>query len=237
MSFVLKYTPSTVPSHGFSARIDGTVVFATSGDGFANYEVVTQDISNFTGPGARVLSFEITCNLLGIGDSTCPRYDVDDVSLRTPDHPSAPDGDGDGIPDATDNCPAASNADQADGDADGIGDACDSDGGGGGGTPPTCAGKPATIVGTVNEEIVRGTQGSDVIAALEGSDVVRAGNGNDIVCGGTGKDELEGQGGRDKLFGEDGKDELDGGAGKGDKCNGGKGKDDAAHSCEREKKI
>ena len=36
-----------------------------------------------------------------------------------------PDGDGDGVPDATDNCPGTSDPDQADGDGDGIGTACD----------------------------------------------------------------------------------------------------------------
>ncbi len=39
---------------------------------------------------------------------------------------SAPDADGDGVPDAVDNCPDTANADQADADGDGIGDACDS---------------------------------------------------------------------------------------------------------------
>ncbi len=37
------------------------------------------------------------------------------------------DTDGDGVPDNTDNCPAAPNADQADTDGDGIGNACDAD--------------------------------------------------------------------------------------------------------------
>jgi hypothetical protein len=41
--------------------------------------------------------------------------------------PPLPDGDGDGVPDEADNCPSASNPDQADGDADGIGDVCDTD--------------------------------------------------------------------------------------------------------------
>jgi Thrombospondin type 3 repeat len=37
------------------------------------------------------------------------------------------DSDGDGIPDARDNCPTIANANQADTDGDGIGDACDTD--------------------------------------------------------------------------------------------------------------
>ncbi len=36
-----------------------------------------------------------------------------------------PDRDGDGVPDATDNCPSLSNSDQSDSDNDGYGDACD----------------------------------------------------------------------------------------------------------------
>ena len=37
----------------------------------------------------------------------------------------APDADGDGVPDAADNCSLVSNPDQLDTDGDGIGDACD----------------------------------------------------------------------------------------------------------------
>lgn len=40
---------------------------------------------------------------------------------------SAPDGDGDGVPDNADNCPAIANADQANTDGDGEGNACDVD--------------------------------------------------------------------------------------------------------------
>jgi hypothetical protein len=39
--------------------------------------------------------------------------------------PTPPDGDGDGVPDHLDNCPADANAAQADSDQDGPGDACD----------------------------------------------------------------------------------------------------------------
>jgi hypothetical protein len=40
---------------------------------------------------------------------------------------AVPDGDGDGVPDAEDNCPAVPNPTQTDTDGDGEGDACDSD--------------------------------------------------------------------------------------------------------------
>jgi hypothetical protein len=44
----------------------------------------------------------------------------------TPTPPPPPaDSDGDGIPDASDNCPANANSDQADGDQDGVGNACE----------------------------------------------------------------------------------------------------------------
>lgn len=41
------------------------------------------------------------------------------------DGPPAPDGDGDGVPDATDNCPTTANADQRNHDSDRFGDGCD----------------------------------------------------------------------------------------------------------------
>jgi thrombospondin type 3 repeat protein len=43
------------------------------------------------------------------------------AAWKTPD----PDADGDGVADATDNCPSVPNADQSDSDGDGLGDACD----------------------------------------------------------------------------------------------------------------
>lgn len=53
----------------------------------------------------------------------------DDSSTTVTVHVVAPtvtDSDGDGVPDATDNCPNTANPGQADADGDGIGDACDS---------------------------------------------------------------------------------------------------------------
>ncbi|OLY93478.1 Por secretion system C-terminal sorting domain-containing protein [Cnuella takakiae] len=56
------------------------------------------------------------------------------------------DQDGDGIPDAQDNCPATGNADQLDTDKDGIGDVCDTDDDGDGTTDETdCAPLDASI--------------------------------------------------------------------------------------------
>lgn len=53
--------------------------------------------------------------------------DLDKAILLTNLGPKSgsPDGDSDGIPDATDNCPAVSNPDQMDSDGDGVGDACE----------------------------------------------------------------------------------------------------------------
>ncbi|WP_445263323.1 thrombospondin type 3 repeat-containing protein [Pseudokineococcus sp. 5B2Z-1] len=48
------------------------------------------------------------------------------VVVTPPPPPPAPDADGDGVPDASDNCPAAANPGQDDVDGDGLGDACDS---------------------------------------------------------------------------------------------------------------
>jgi Lamin Tail Domain/Thrombospondin type 3 repeat len=47
------------------------------------------------------------------------------INCTVPPAPS--DGDGDGVPDASDNCPAAANAGQENADGDSEGDACDSD--------------------------------------------------------------------------------------------------------------
>lgn len=79
-----------------------------------------------------------------------------------------PDGDGDGIPDAGDNCPARSNAAQADGDGDGLGDACDA----------TCFETPIVLAGVAPTEAISGSWvkvlgsglGPDLCVRFDGSE-------------------------------------------------------------------
>lgn len=115
----------------------------------------------------------------------------------------------------------------------------------------TCAGQPATIVGTAGADRLVGTRGNDVVLARGGADVIRTFAGHDIICagrgadvvrsgiwadrvfgnagrdrllGGGGADDLFGNRGADRLFGRAGRDELNGGAGF-DVCRGNRGAD------------
>ncbi len=66
---------------------------------------------------------------------------------------------------------------------------------------PTCAGLPATIVGTQGNDKILGTPRRDVIAALSGWDTVRGRAGDDVICGSDGADTLVGDRGDDRLYG------------------------------------
>ncbi|HET6363202.1 MAG TPA: thrombospondin type 3 repeat-containing protein [Gemmatimonadota bacterium] len=80
----------------------------------------------------------------GVGDACAGDGGGGDGGCVLPDGTAPPEGgtepgtcpvddsDGDGIPDAEDNCLFAFNPDQADADGDGVGDACNGDGGDGG---------------------------------------------------------------------------------------------------------
>ena len=125
---------------------------------------------------------------------------------------------------------------------------------------PTCAGLPATIVGTSGADKLKGTSGPDVIVGLGGNDTILASGGNDVICGGSGADTINAGGGHDVAYGgigndivhgdagndalsggdgadslmaDDGDDTLDGGAGSPDSCQGGAGVDSASITCEK----
>jgi uncharacterized repeat protein (TIGR01451 family) len=119
------------------------------------------------------------------------------------------------------------------------------------GAPRSCAGRTATVIGTVGADTLSGTDKRDVIAALGGDDRITALEGRDIVCGGAGNDVLRaggggdlvragpgddrvrGAGGDDVLAGNGGNDNLGGGPGDDalrggngtDRCAGGPGRD------------
>ena len=86
-----------------------------------------------------------------------------------------------------------------------FGVAAANDGGGGGGVI-YCHGIPATIVGTLGNDILVGTAGPDVIAALSGDDSITGGPGDDLICAGPGRDKMIGGLGSDWLDGESGSD-------------------------------
>jgi Ca2+-binding RTX toxin-like protein len=65
---------------------------------------------------------------------------------------------------------------------------------------PTCAGLPATIVGTPGRDNIRGTPGADVIVGLGGIDSIRGLAGNDVICGGRRFDEIRGGAGNDIII-------------------------------------
>ena len=98
---------------------------------------------------------------------------------------------------------------------------------------PQCQGRPATLVGTLGDDILQGTPGPDVIVGLAGDDRIFGANGNDVICGGLdndfalggrGDDRLIGGLARDGLVGSAGSDVVLGGAGR-DTLVGGRGDD------------
>lgn len=75
------------------------------------------------GPFYCTAGCDADCNETGVPDK-CELEDNDCNHDGVPDT-CEPDGDGDTVIDACDNCPVVHNADQSDADADGVGDACE----------------------------------------------------------------------------------------------------------------
>jgi hypothetical protein len=74
--------------------------------------------------GLAVGEHDLTALAVDVYGRTDPSRQGVHFTVQPPFTPP-PDGDKDGVPDATDNCPADANANQADGDSDGVGDACE----------------------------------------------------------------------------------------------------------------
>lgn len=96
-----------------------------------------------------------------------------------------------------------------------------------------CGEFEATILGTMDSEVIVGTTGDDVIMGYGGDDEIDGLGGNDVICGGSGADVIDGglgndiingDGDDDRLIGKGGDDVLDGGLGN-DTILGGSGAD------------
>ena len=75
------------------------------------------------------------------------------------------------------------------------------------GPPPRCQGVPATIVGTINNDVINGTAGNDVIVAGDGNDTINGLAGNDRICAGTpATTSINAGTGADVVFGDPGAD-------------------------------
>ncbi|MEI6641302.1 MAG: hypothetical protein WCL10_04655 [Novosphingobium sp.] len=82
-----------------------------------------------------------------------------------------------------------------------------------------------TLIGDLNDNVLRGNGGDDTLVGQGGNDTLSGGNGNDALRGEAGNDVLAGDKGNDLLNGGDGADNLSGGAGL-DTLNGGNGEDE-----------
>jgi Ca2+-binding RTX toxin-like protein len=158
------------------------------------------------------------------------------------------DRDGDGVPDAGDNCADDPNPNQEDTDGDGIGDACDPDPDDGPNADPDDDGltnAEEAQIGTdpndpdsdddgINDgdEVAAGTDPLNdgdpgivcTIIGTERSELLRGTPGPDVICGFGGNDRIYGFGGDDILLGGEGNDRIYGGDGD-DRAMGGPGRD------------
>lgn len=80
------------------------------------------------------------------------------------------------------------------------------------------------LVGSENNNIIRGRDGNDSIYGGGGDDTLYGGPGSDVIRGGVGNDRIDGGGGADRLIGGDGNDTISAGLGD-DYIDGGGGND------------
>jgi hypothetical protein len=117
-------SPSTSATFSFAASTVGDS-FVCRLDAQAEAPCPSPFTADALGRGAHRLTVA-AIDEFGRRDATPAVYDwtVDPTPQVLPAPPAA-DADGDGVPDAADDCPGVANASQADGDHDGVGDACE----------------------------------------------------------------------------------------------------------------
>ena len=220
-------------------------------DGTVVSEQAAGSTANPTSPGDTA-SFALTPAQRGSADNFAVFYRDETGNwgrIATGDIPAspAPDGDGDGIPNATDNCPAVANTDQADADGNGIGDVCDTppdgDGDGAPDTTDNCPTDPnpgqedgdGDGIGDECDPIAGpnnpggGNQTPPPACSSEkrgtgGNDRLEGTSGSDRLVGLKVNDNIKGLGGDDCLLGNKGSDRINGGDGA-DQIGGGNRRD------------
>ena len=103
-----------------SETLDQTITLNRNGLGEVGYIEVYRDARSATASTATSIAGSITVEVVGVPDAVI-------VSESGVFGTGNQDSDGDGVPDASDNCTLAANAAQRDTDGDGIGNACDAD--------------------------------------------------------------------------------------------------------------
>ena len=114
---------TTLPVSGKSVGFTVTGANTGSGSGTTNSSGQT----TFTYTGTNVGTDTITAWVDDDSDGVLDAGESFTTATKIWEAAAPTDSDGDGIPDATDNCPTVPNPDQKDTDGDGIGDACDPD--------------------------------------------------------------------------------------------------------------